>query len=70
MFGEGKHRCPVCGKTEFPDWLSFEICQECGWEDDLMDPDDPEEFTGANPYDLDEYREKYRSGWRPEWLKP
>ena len=59
-----KHLCPVCGKTEFLKRLSHEICEFCGWQDDILDENDPDEFTGANPYELSEYREKYKNGWR------
>ncbi len=60
-----KHKCPVCGKFEFPHRLSQEICEVCGWQDDIFDEDDPDEFTGANEMELAEYREAYASGWRP-----
>lgn len=55
-----KHLCPVCGKTEFPKYLSHEICEFCGWQDDILDENDPD----ANPYELSEYCEKYKNGWR------
>lgn len=64
-----KHPCPVCGKSEFEHRLSQEICPICGRQDDIFDENDPEEFTGANEYELAEYREKYLSGWKPEWEK-
>lgn len=63
-----KHLCPVCGKFQFEKRLSFEICEVCGWQDDLLDEDDPTEETGANEMSLAEYRAKFTSGWRPDWL--
>lgn len=63
-----KHKCPVCGKFEFEHRLSQEICEVCGWQDDILDENDPNEDTGANEFSLAEYRAKYESGWRPEWL--
>ena len=62
------HPCPVCGKTIFPDRDSFEICEKCGWEDDDLQLADPNEELGPNYMSLNEYREKYQNGWRPEWL--
>ena len=64
-----KHFCPVCGKTEFSKHLSQEICEFCGWQDDILDENDPDEITGANLYDLNEYREKYKNGWRLDGFK-
>lgn len=62
------HKCPICGKTEFPERGSFDICSECGWEDDLIQTDDPDEEAGANIMSLNEYKTAYDSGWRPDWL--
>lgn len=42
------HKCPICGAYEFPYEHSFDICEVCGWEDDLYINDDGEEDTGAN----------------------
>ena len=28
------HPCPVCGVTIFERHGSFDVCDECGWEDD------------------------------------
>lgn len=57
-----KHLCPVCGKFEFESRLSFEICDECGWQDDVFDEDDPDSISGANEMSLEEAREAYKNG--------
>lgn len=62
------HKCPVCGKMEFPEIGSFDIYTECGWEDDLIQTDDPDEEAGANMMSLNKYKAAYESGWRPDWL--
>lgn len=31
---ETKHLCPVCGKYEFEERDSFDMCTVCGWFDD------------------------------------
>ena len=61
--------CPVCGKHQFEEDDNFEICPVCGWEDDGIQRDDPDYDGGANDLSLNQYREKYESGWRPEWLE-
>ena len=42
------HKCPICGEFEFPMYHSFEVCEVCGWEDDLYINDEGKEDTGAN----------------------
>jgi len=63
-----EHLCPICGKYKFKTDGSFDICVVCGWEDDSFQLQNPEE-TGANEFSLNEYKEKYKAGWRPEWLE-
>lgn len=62
------HLCPVCGKYEFPRRGSFRICDVCGWEDDLIQEMEPNEECCANEMSLNQYREAYNKGWRPDWL--
>ena len=54
-----KHICPVCGIFEFEKRLSFEICEVCGWQDDIFDDNDPEAISGANEMSLAEAKEAY-----------
>ena len=54
------HRCPVCGHRTLRYRNQYEICIECGWEDepvfDFMGMDD---YSSANGGSLKEYREDY-----------
>lgn len=61
------HKCPVCGKFEFPYVGSFDVCEVCGWEDDDFQERHPDEEGGANRLSMNEYRAKFNSGWRPDW---
>ena len=55
-----RYKCPVCGKKTLSSRGSFEICSECGWEDEGIDDDDEEPVFGPNgDYTIREYREEY-----------
>ena len=54
------HNCPVCGKHEFEDYGSFDVCPYCGWEDDGVQLNDPDFDGGANELSLKQYRKQYR----------
>lgn len=43
-----KHLCPVCRKKFFRERASFDICKECGWEDDSLQGDELTYEGGAN----------------------
>lgn len=53
------HYCPVCGKYEFEDFDSFDICPFCGWQDDGSDIDAPNIAFGANDLSFIEHKNKY-----------
>lgn len=53
------HMCPICGKYEFEDDGSFDICPYCGWEDDNLQTADPNYSGGANELSLNEYKKQY-----------
>ena len=61
MAKKGKHLCPVCGMYEFPEWDSFGVCQICGWEDDMLQEDDPDYDGGANPLSLNQFRKEWEA---------
>lgn len=52
-------QCPVCRSRTLEYRGAYEICEECGWEDEGVDDED-ELFFGANgEITIREYREKY-----------
>ena len=53
------HMCPICGKYEFPDSLSSDICPYCGWEDDGTTEEDPSDYIGANGMTFSDYKRNY-----------
>ena len=50
------HPCPVCGKYQFPDKCCYQICPECGWEDDGTEDTD---IVAANDITFTAYRDRY-----------
>ena len=55
------HLCPICGKFEFLTRGSYDVCEECGWEDDSLQELDPMS-GGANWEGLKGYRALYQAG--------
>ena len=56
------HKCPVCGKYEFPDEDSYDNCPICGWEDDSLQEAEPDEEECANVMSLNQARKAYAEG--------
>lgn len=54
---DGINKCPVCGKSELQE---YDICDFCGWENDLIQLDDPNYAGGANSLSLNEARKKWK----------
>ena len=57
-----RHLCPVCGKYEFESRGSFDLCEECGWQDDPMQESEETDEGGANPEGLRFARILYKAG--------
>ena len=62
MIKDTRHKCPVCGKFEFPHVGSYDYCPVCGWQDDPIQEDEPDEDCCANQMSLNEAREAYKRG--------
>ena len=54
-------KCPVCGKYEFPEENSFDICPICGWENDGVQAHNHNFAGGANYLSVNEARIEF--GW-------
>ncbi len=49
-------KCPVCGKYDFPEENTFDICEICGWENDGVQAADHNYAGGANHLSVNEAR--------------
>ncbi len=54
-----KLKCPVCGQYEFEDENDHDTCSVCGWENDVLQLEDPQYDGGANHISLNEARRNY-----------
>lgn len=67
--GRGPYTCPCCGHRTLPERGSYELCSECGWEDDGQDDHDADAVRGGpnGPQSLSEARDEYvRRGGSPQ----
>lgn len=55
-------KCPVCGEYYFEKENNFEICENCGWENDGIQFDNPDETDCANVMSLNEARVAWTQG--------
>ncbi len=54
-----KNQCPICGQTILDE---FDICEVCGWENDLVQLAHPDFPGGANQMSINEAREAWTKG--------
>lgn len=54
--------CPVCEEFIFERAGEFDICEICGWEDDLVQLENPDEENGANRMSLNQARSAWKKG--------
>jgi Cysteine-rich CPCC len=57
-----RYACPCCGYLTLPESPpgTYEICEVCFWEDDVVQFDDPSYEGGANEVSLNQARANYR----------
>ena len=60
----GPYTCPCCGHPTLDERGAYDICNECGWEDDGQDDHDSAVVRGGpnGPISLDEARVEYERG--------
>lgn len=54
------HLCPVCGDFEFECRGSDDICEVCGWQDDIVQELNPDEDCCMNRMSLNQARKAWR----------
>lgn len=60
------HICPVCREFEFECKGSDDICEVCGWQDDILQELNPDEECGENQMSLNQAREAWKNGEKVE----
>jgi hypothetical protein len=65
--GGGPYTCPCCGLPTLDERGGYEICGECGWEDDGQDDHDSSVVRGGpnGGESLDDARRRYVASGRP-----
>lgn len=54
--------CPVCGKYFFDRFGDDDVCEVCGWENDPIQYDNPDETRCCNRMSLNQAREAWKKG--------
>ena len=62
----GPYTCPCCGHPTLPERGAYDICPECGWEDDGQDDHDSSVVRGGpnGELSLDAARVRYQAEGR------
>lgn len=58
----GAHICPVCGKWKFLSNDMGEVCEECGWESDSYQEENPDVAYCCNRMTLNQAKKAYAEG--------
>lgn len=53
------NKCPVCGQAELRE---FDICDVCGWENDLIQYEQPDYEGGANRMSINQAKAAFSQG--------
>ena len=53
--------CPCCGRKVIENPGDYEICPNCGWEDDPTQSQDPDFEGGANELSLKQAKKQYKA---------
>lgn len=54
-----ENKCVCCGETFVG---LYDICEVCGWQDDLVQNKNPDYKGGANEMSLNEAKQAYKEG--------
>lgn len=58
-FTYGRRKCACCGRIEVD---FYDICNVCGWQNDLLQNAKPDYRGGANKMSLNEAKQAYKEG--------
>ncbi len=61
---EERHKCPICGKYEFETYNSLDMCDYCGWTDDIIQVKNHDYKGGGNEMSFNEAVKAYKAGKR------
>lgn len=53
--GNPPYKCKVCGLGNVEN--SYDVCEYCGWEDDIIQNEDADYAGGANQMSLNQYKQ-------------